>query len=223
MIYVTGLASLGEALIGVEKIETNVYTLRVSSSMLLTGADLNTANMGRVSCAVGSTAYDSESGQTITLDENGNWVTDEEVNLMAYAEIYVAANETAQSIPITEYVKITAMATDGEALNCTPDAENGKITIVKPGKYKLDAVLSVSVGTADITLDTAVFVDGEAAANAHNQTLFSEADSVLGYGISAILDLDEDAEIDVRCKHNGEDAVAVTVAYAALNITRIGD
>lgn len=141
----------------------------------------------------------------------------------AYAEIYVADNSTAQSIPTgSTYSKVTAFSTNGASKSCIPDAANGQITIGKPGKYQVVVNFATKLGTTDVITDTAAFVNGVEQPNIHIRRRFSTSGYTFSVCFQGILSLASGDIVDVRSKHNNAGAVSATVEYANLNVIRIG-
>jgi len=141
----------------------------------------------------------------------------------AYAEIYVAENSAAQSVPTgSTYAKITAFSTNGAIRGCTADAANDRIVIVKPGKYQVLASFATKLGTTDVVWDTAVFVNDAEQTNVHMRRRFSTAGYTFSVYFGGIVSLNAGDVVDIRSKHNNGSAVTATVEYANLNVIRIG-
>ena len=145
--------------------------------------------------------------------------------IKSYAELYVAGNTTAAAIPTgTTFTKVSpAGLTLGNYKNCSASVANSNIVISKSGKYKINASFSSQIATSDVIWDTAIFINGVEAPNLHMRRRFSTSGYTFNIGLAGISNLAVGDVIDVRCKHNNASSVSITLEYANINITRIGD
>ena len=141
----------------------------------------------------------------------------------AYAELYINGNTASASVPTgAEYTKLTVSGfTQGNVKNCAVSLENGDITISKKGKYFINCTFSSKLGTTDVIWDTAVFVNGEEAANLHMRRRFSTSGYTFNVTLFGISDLSAGDVLDVRVKHNNAGSVAITTEYANISVHRI--
>ena len=141
----------------------------------------------------------------------------------AHAEMYVAGNATAVTVPTgSTFTKMTpAGLTVGNCKSCTASVANSNITIVKPGVYRVDATFSSKLGTTDVIWDTAIFVNGVEAPNLHMRRRFSTSGYTFNVVLSGFADLNPGDVLDIRSKHNNASSVSLTLEYANINIVRI--
>jgi hypothetical protein len=109
----------------------------------------------------------------------------------------------SQSIPLgTTYTKITTFASNGLSANCTADAANDKITITKPGIYRVTANISGYSGNMSELWEATLFL------NAVEQSQFYTAHdaSTLHYHfqtMSGFIDVTTAGwDLDLRLRHN---------------------
>lgn len=141
----------------------------------------------------------------------------------AYAEIYVANNATAVSVPSGATYTKTAIngATLGAHRNCTPSTVDSNMTITKSGIYLVNCTFSSKLGTTDVIWDTSVFVNNTEAPNLHMRRRFSTSGYTFNVCIAGIISLNETDVIDIRVKHNNASAVSITNEYANISIVRV--
>jgi hypothetical protein len=140
------------------------------------------------------------------------------------AEIYVADSAVAQSIPTgTTYTKLTSFDTNGVAVNATADQANDKITITKAGKYLVNYTSSYASGTNNVEFKTALFYDGAEQSNCHYHTKVGVASDKVTSSFTGIITAAANKDIDVRTRHDNGGSVNITVDYANLNITYLGE
>ena len=142
----------------------------------------------------------------------------------AYAEMYVAANATAASIPSgSTYTKIIGTGlTLGDYKNTTPSVANGNITINRTGKYLVNATFSSKLGTDSVLWDTAVCINGVEKTNLHMRRKFSTKGYTFNVCISGIVSLSSGDVLDIRVKHDNASSVNITNEYSNICITYIG-
>lgn len=141
-----------------------------------------------------------------------------------YAEIYVADNASAQSIPTgATYTKVTAFATNGQSSNATADQANDKITLTKAGKYLVNGMIDVQAATANTRLDLAVFAGGTIQNNIKSYVEFPNANVDQEIVVSGIISVSANTDIDLRVKHDDAGSVNITVENANLTITYLGE
>lgn len=142
----------------------------------------------------------------------------------AYAEIFIAANVTAISVPAgSTYTKmLTTGATVNKYFNCTPNVSNDNLTITKPGKYIVNCTFSSQLATTDVIWDTAVFINNIEATNLHMRRRFSTSGYTFNVCISGIANFAAGDVMDIRSKHNNASAVSITTEYANIGIHYLG-
>jgi hypothetical protein len=139
---------------------------------------------------------------------------------IAFAEIYENDASTPQSIPdgIT-YTKLTHFVTNGLSQNCTPDAANDKITITKPGIYKVSCSLNFSAGAAASTWRIAIFLDGVEQNNCHIMRKIAAAGDTGSASVTGFIDVTSaNLDVDVRARHDEGSSTNITIVYANLNV-----
>lgn len=147
-----------------------------------------------------------------------------ELDAGAYAELYVAGNTTAASVPAgSTFTKVSpAGLTLGNYGGCTPSVANANVTITKAGKYEVCVNASSQLATTDVIWDTAVFVNGVEATNLHMRRRFSTSGYTFNIALAGIAALSAGDVIDVRSKHNNAASVSITVEYVNFHLRRIG-
>lgn len=141
-----------------------------------------------------------------------------------FAEIYVADGSTAQTVGTgTTYTKLTAFTTDGEEVNCTADSVNDKITITKAGKYRVEGSFSFYGDTSGATWRGALFYDGTEVSKIHWTRKIGASGDIGNAGFTGILTSVANKDIDVRVRHDGVGDETITIEYANLNISYLGE
>ena len=142
-----------------------------------------------------------------------------------YAEIHLHDASVSQSIPAgTTYTKVTAFTDDGLSNNCTADAANDKITITKTGRYRVDGSFSSYSGTSNITLRTAIFLDGVEQPQIHTVRKFGNATDVSTGSLSGFINVTSvPVDVDVRTRHDQAGSVNLTPVYGNLNVQYLGE
>jgi len=157
-------------------------------------------------------------------DFTGDVVFSETGSGLPYAEIYLADGSTAQAIATgAGYTKLTGYATDGLSNNATSAVASDKITITVAGVYKVDASISASSGTANVTFRYAVFLNGveQNAIHAYRKYAASGdngANSMTGYIDVTTVPWD----LDVRARHDNGGSINLTPTYMNLNVSMVG-
>jgi len=165
----------------------------------------------------------STSADYTEIEESGNVVFVGTAGL-PFAEIYLHDESTAQSIATgATYTKFTGWTTNGQSNNCTSDAANDKITITKPGRYKIDGTLSGSSGTANVVFLGSVFWNGIEQNQIHWNRKFSTAGDVGSVSFNGIVDVTSvPTDIDLRLRHDAGAAVNFTANYGNIDAMQIG-
>jgi len=148
---------------------------------------------------------------TISVDDNPTAETD--------ASIYLSAGSTAQAVPTgSTYTKFTGFSAKGvENGGMNADYTNNRIVVSKAGNYRVFANFSTRLGTADVTVDTAIFVDGVEVPDTHRQRKFSTTGYIFDVGLTGTAEnVPEGGVIDVRAKHDNASSVNFTCSYASL-------
>jgi hypothetical protein len=142
-----------------------------------------------------------------------------------FAEIHVHDASTAQSIANgTTYTKSTAFTNNGPAVNCTADATNDKITLTKTGYYRVECSISFTTGTNSIVMKAAAFLGGTEQDNCHCQRKIGTGSDVGNMGFTGIIDnTSANTDLDLRFAHSDGSAVDLTVIYANLNVSYLGE
>ena len=142
-----------------------------------------------------------------------------------FAEIHVHDGSTAQSIPTgTTYTKSTAFVDNGESSNCTADATNDKITITKTGRYLVSGQVSFSSGTANVTWFGTVFLNGVEQDKVHFTDKVGAAGDIDSASFTGIIDVTTaNWDLDMRVRHDNGGSVNLTISYANLNVTYLGE
>lgn len=165
--------------------------------------------------------YDS-----VDLACNGTaWYIQDQKIAPAYAAIHVHDASTAQAIATgATYTKVTAFTDNGVSSNCTPDQANDKITITRPGKYQVEGSFSFSSGTNTVEFKMAVFINGVEFDNLHCTRKIGTAGDVGNAGITGIVDITSvPIDLDLRARHDNGGSVNLTVTYANLNVSLLGE
>lgn len=141
-----------------------------------------------------------------------------------FGEIYVADASTAQSIPTgATYTKSTGFTTNGQALNCTPDAANDKITITKTGIYRCVGSIHFYSGTAHVEWRGAAFLNGTEQSQCHFMEDVLTAGDPVHASFNGFIDVTSvPVDVDLRLRHDNVGSVNATVTYANLNVQYIG-
>lgn len=144
---------------------------------------------------------------------------------LPFGEIYTADNTTAQTIPTgATYTKATAFNTAGEYRGITLDAANNKMTLTSAGYYKIGITASSKLGTAGVTLKTALFLDGVKVPNCQSIRKVNNANDESTVSFGGIVKVDTaNSEIDVRVSQSSGGDVSLTTVFCSLNALYIGD
>ena len=143
----------------------------------------------------------------------------------AYAAIHCHGASAAQNVATgATYVKITAFTDNGFSLNCTPDAANDKITITKPGYYKVVGSVSFSCGTNNVTWFASAFLNGVEQDQIHFTRKIGTAGDVGNSALTGIIDVTTAPwDLDLRMRHDNGGTVSVTVSYANINVEYLSE
>lgn len=145
----------------------------------------------------------------------------------AFIELYLADNSTSVSVPAgTDYtayntLTMTCDKHNGLTLETVEGAQSVKATI--PGLYYVNATFSSKLGTSDVILDTAVFVNGVETTNLHMRRRFSTLGYTFNVSLSGLVTLAADDVLDIRVKHNNASAVSITTEYANISLHKFAD
>jgi len=142
-----------------------------------------------------------------------------------FAGIHVHDASTAQSIANgATYVKLTAFTDNDGSSNCTADAANDKITITKTGYYRVEGSFSFSSGTANVEWFGSLFAGGVEINSVHWTRKVGTAGDVGNAGFTGIIDITTaNTDVDIRLRHDNAGSVDITVSYANLNVTYVGE
>ena len=142
-----------------------------------------------------------------------------------FGEIYTADNSTAQTIPTgATYTKSTAFNTAGEYRGTTLDVANNKIVLPSAGYYRIGVTGSSKLGSAGITLKTALFLNGVKVPNCQAIRKVNNANDESTVSFGGIVKVDTaNSEIDVRVAHDQGEDVSLTTVFCNLNALYIGD
>ena len=169
-------------------------------------------------------------GGNYTLSEDypttGVIVTTNTISAKCYfGEIYTADNSTAQTIPTgATYTKSTAFNTAGEYRGVTLDAANNKIILPSAGYYRVGVTGSSKLGSAGITLKTALFLNGVKVPNCQAIRKVNNANDESTVSFGGIVKVDTaNSEIDVRVAHDQGGDISLTTVFCNLNALYIGD
>ena len=137
----------------------------------------------------------------------------------------MADNSTAQTIPTgATYTKANAFNTAGDYRGTTIDAANNKIILPSAGYYKVGVTGSSKLGSAGITLKTALFLNGVKVPNCQAIRKVNNANDESTVSFGGIVKVDTaNSEIDVRVAHDQGGDVSLTTAFCNLNALYIGD
>lgn len=141
-----------------------------------------------------------------------------------YAEIYVHEGVTGETIATgAGYTKSTAFATDGVSNNCTADSANDKITITKPGTYKVECSLSFTGAGVNVNWFGSIFVDGVEQDKIHFERKINTGGDYGSTQFGGVVTVSSvPVDLDLRFRHDDGSDRDVTVRYANLNVNRIG-
>jgi len=142
-----------------------------------------------------------------------------------FAEIHVHDNSTSQSIATgATYTKSTAFDSNGFSSNCTPDQANDKITITKAGIYRVEGAFSFSSGTANVEVFGSAFLNGVEQDQVHWTRQIATAGDVGNANFTGLIDVTTVPwDLDFRMRHDNGSAVDMTISYANLNVTYLGE
>ncbi len=143
-----------------------------------------------------------------------------------YAELYAADNITAQSVPNgATYTKINQFTTVGQTNSdfVTVSTANDNLTVLKAGRYKIEATASTKSATANIILKTAIFVNGTKAANIQAERRVATANDTSLISIGGIVSLSANDVVDVRVAHDFATSVNITCTHCNLNLIYISE
>ena len=141
-----------------------------------------------------------------------------------YGEIFIADNATGQSIPSgATYTKITQVGTIGINKGITMSGSNSNATIVKAGKYKIEATASTKADIANVVLRTSVFVNNTRRANISSVRRIANANDNSTISIGGLLSLNAGDIVDIRVVHDNPSSVTITCENANINLIYIGD
>ena len=142
-----------------------------------------------------------------------------------FGEIYTADNTAAQTIPTgTDYTKCNAFNTAGEYRGVSLDVANNKIILPSVGYYRVGVTGSSKLGSAGITLKTALFLNGVKVPNCQAVRKINNANDESTVSFGGVIKVETvNSEIDVRVMHNSGGSVDLTTVYCNLNVTFIGD
>lgn len=142
----------------------------------------------------------------------------------AYAELYVNENATASSIPTGETYTVLSLgsaAVESSISGFVYNGEDGTLTAESAGKYFVCATFCSKLATTDVIWDTAVFVNGVIAPNAHIRRRFSTSGYTFSVTMNGTIELSADDVIDIRVKHNNASAVSITTEFANISLFRV--
>lgn len=160
---------------------------------------------------------------TATIGDNTNKGT---FFKSVYAELYAADNITAQSVPNgATYTKINQFTTVGQTNSdfVTASTANDNLTVLKAGRYKIEATASTKSATANIILKTAIFVNGTKAANIQAERRVATANDTSLISIGGIVSLSANDVVDVRVAHDFATSVNITCTHCNLNLIYISE
>lgn len=142
-----------------------------------------------------------------------------------FGEIYTADNTAAQTIPTgTDYTKCNAFNTAGEYRGVSLDAANNKMTLTSAGYYMIGITASSKLGTAGVTLKTALFLGGVKVPSCQAVRKINNANDESTVSFGGIVKVDTaNSEIDVRVSHDNGGDVSLTTVFCNLNAVYIGD
>lgn len=140
----------------------------------------------------------------------------------AFGGIHVHGNATSQSIPNgASYTKIINFSDNDPSSNVTPDAANNKLTILKDGKYRVEGSFSMAASVGNITSFGSVFLNGIEIESLHFSRKISTSGDIGNAGVSGIITLSENDEVDFRVRHDSGSNVNFTFSYMNLNLSRV--
>ena len=106
----------------------------------------------------------------------------------------------------------------------TIDVVNNKIILPSAGYYKVGVTGSSKLGSAGITLKTALFLNGVKAPNCQSIRKVNNANDESTVSFGGIIKVDTaNSEIDVRVSHDNGGDVSLTTVFCNLNAVYIGD
>ena len=141
-----------------------------------------------------------------------------------YGNIYTHDASTPEAISNgTAYTKLTSFTNNGLYNKCTLDASNNKITITKPGIYKVICNINGASNTVSTFL-YAAFLDGVEQDQCHAYRKYATANDNGSCGFSGIIDVESSGlDLDVRARHDSGTSVNLTIAYMSLVISYLGE
>lgn len=142
-----------------------------------------------------------------------------------FGELYTADNTNAQTIPSgTDYTKVTSPNTAGEYRGVTLDAANNKMILPSTGYYKVSVTASSKLGSAGVTLKSALFLNGIKVPNCQAIRKINNANDESTVSFGGIVKVDTaNSEIDIRVSQSSGSDVSLTTVFCNLNVTYEGD
>lgn len=129
----------------------------------------------------------------------------------ALAELYLSGGSTSQSIPTgAGYTKLTGFAANGAQKNISCDHTGDYIYLAYNGVYRLKWSCAASIGTANVVLTGAIFVDG-AEKSGHWQRKFGTAGDVGAAETECLVEVTNAPVLaDVRVRHDNGGSINFT-------------
>lgn len=158
------------------------------------------------------------------LTANSLAVTNDISQAGIFASIYVVGGSTAQTIGTgATFIKSTAFTTNGENSNCTSDAANDKITIIKLGRYRVTHFCLVKTNPAFVNWEGTVFLNNVEQPNLYWRRRFSSTTAFESMGFDEFVDVTTVPwDLDFRLRHDSGGNVDITIEYATLNVEYVG-
>ncbi len=142
---------------------------------------------------------------------------------LCFAEIFVQANNTADTVATATNTQVTRFAVDGVSNNMTPDHANDHITVTKAGMYL--CMVSVSfAGDANVNWGFSVYKnDGNTEfTNVHSHRKLNAGGDIGSISMSGIIDLAVNDTIEVWMKHAAGVNKDITVEDITMSLVQIG-
>ncbi len=217
----TTASGIGALAIGVSTVASDTFSIAIGVSF--TNSVASTIGMGISAKDFTISATDLTWNGIASLGDGGatNYTefsaTGDQVFVgtagLPFAEIYARDNTTTTSTSTTK-TQILIFDINGEFNNMTPDHTNDHITVVKAGKYKIDASISLknSSGSAHVISLEMYKNDGTVVFNnIHAGRTLGTGSDVGNLTMSGIVDLAVDDTIEIWITSDSASARTVTV------------
>jgi len=142
---------------------------------------------------------------------------------LAFGEIYVQGNSTADTVATATNTQVTRFDTNGVSNNMTPDHTNDHITVTKAGMYLCTISFSFSgSGSVDWTFSLYKNNGNTEFPNVHTNRKLGAAGDVGSASMSGIVDLAVNDTIELWMQHAAGVNKDITMQDCTLSLIQIG-